>query len=129
MKEWHPAKDAGGNQLYPFKTELLQEDKQGKPQCIDLLEVLEVVDTEDGKKRFIGKTADGNVWRRPTDGVLHKIRAVQGHSGRAFNMMKEEDAYTRIDSEDNLPAVLLHGTSKTNDREEQGGSTAWIEKN
>ena len=41
VKEWHPAKDAGGNQLYPFKTELLQQDKEGKPQCIDLLDVLE----------------------------------------------------------------------------------------
>ena len=41
VKEWHQAKDAGGNQLYPFRSELLQMQEHSKPQRVDLLELLE----------------------------------------------------------------------------------------
>ena len=41
IKEWHPAKDAGGHQLYPFRADLLQNVEYDKPQTVDLFEVLE----------------------------------------------------------------------------------------
>ena len=41
VKEWHPAKDAGGNQLYPFCVDLLQNAEYDKPQTVDRLEMLE----------------------------------------------------------------------------------------
>ena len=47
IKEWHPSKDAGGNQLYPFKIDLLQNRDFEKPQSVDLLELLEKIHSND----------------------------------------------------------------------------------
>ena len=41
VKSWHPSKDAGGNQLYAFKADLLKSSDFAKPQTVDLLEILE----------------------------------------------------------------------------------------
>ena len=47
VKEWHPAKDAGGKQLYPFRADLLERNEFQKPQTVDLLELLENIHTDE----------------------------------------------------------------------------------
>mgnify|MGYP003324033279 CR=1 FL=1 len=66
VKEWHPSKDAGGNQRYPFKLDLLQNKEFDKPQSVDLLDMLEKmhadeqnIDMDPLRRLFLALIEDG----------------------------------------------------------------------
>lgn len=76
IKEWHPAKDAGGNQLYPFRADLLQNEDYDKPQTVDLLDFLEDALADD-------KAVDLNKLRRL---LLALIEDGQRHTMHGHNL-------------------------------------------
>lgn len=47
VTEWHPSKDDDGSALHQFAFDINQDAKYQQPQCIDLLELLDEVFTDD----------------------------------------------------------------------------------
>ena len=66
--EWHPSKDVNGNPLYDYAREHVEERTLRRPQCVNLLEMLEeIFDTPQGtepdvlplKKLLLSLVEDG----------------------------------------------------------------------
>ena len=80
VSEMHPAKDSSGEALYDFVIENIRDEKFGKPQCVNLREMLdrafanEHADVDELKRLLLALIEDGqrhtmHGYKQPTKGV------------------------------------------------------------
>ena len=80
VSEMHPAKDSSGEALYDFVIENIRDGRFGKPQCVNLREILdrafanEHADVDDLKRLLLALIEDGqrhtmHGYKHPTKGV------------------------------------------------------------